>query len=222
MDKNLEKIQEMIDMFSSLFEVDGLGEPSADVPPSTNKLKKTRKTKNGKVELVSVEDELFPKEGTKKEQFREEVINIINSIIQGTSTIEDLIQFVRTPNVKESSEESSFKGAINILEQLILERNKENKVKKNEHECSQNGIKPGYKKELQDEIKRNADEMKNNHELANEYDHLAMQQKPGAVQDGFNDKAQDYHTSAQRNFSNKIDAIKKMSDALKTRNKAKD
>lgn len=120
MEDNLEKIQEMIDKFSNLFEVEGLGDPSSDVPPSTNKLKKSRKTKNGKVEIVSVEDELFPKEGSKREQFRQRVIDVINGVIQGTSTLEDLIETVRNNKIKESAdvERDPLKEATVILEGL--------------------------------------------------------------------------------------------------------
>ena len=36
----LKQIQALQVQFSNLFEVEGLGEPSSEVPPSTNKLKK--------------------------------------------------------------------------------------------------------------------------------------------------------------------------------------
>ena len=91
----LEQIQDLQEKFASLCEVEGLGEPSQEVPPSTNKLKKDVKTKNGKVELVSVENELFPYEGNKKEQFQQKVLDTINGMIQGTKTLEDLLQVVR-------------------------------------------------------------------------------------------------------------------------------
>ena len=45
----LEQIQELSSMFNNLFEVDGLGDPAVDVPPSQNKIKRDRKTKDGKV-----------------------------------------------------------------------------------------------------------------------------------------------------------------------------
>ena len=70
MDNILEQINSLTEQFSNLFEVEGLGDPASDVPPSTNKIKKDRKTKDGKVELVSVEDELFPYDGNKREQYR--------------------------------------------------------------------------------------------------------------------------------------------------------
>ena len=115
----LKQLQEATENFDNLFEVDGLGEPSADVPPSTNKIKKNVKTKNGKVELVSVEDELFPKEGNAKEQFKQKVLDKINAMIQGTGTLEDLLNTVRTKQVKPVKE--GFEGAIEILEEIINE-----------------------------------------------------------------------------------------------------
>ena len=115
----LKQIQEATEKFDNLFEVDGLGDPASDVPPSTNKIKKDVKTKNGKVELVSVEDELFPKEGNAKEQFRQKIIDKINGMIQGTATLEDLLQLVRSKQVKPVKE--GFEGAIEILEEIINE-----------------------------------------------------------------------------------------------------
>ena len=38
----LEEIQELSNKFSNLFEVEGLGDPAVDVPPSTNKIKRDR------------------------------------------------------------------------------------------------------------------------------------------------------------------------------------
>ena len=119
MDNILEQIQSLTDKFNNLFEVEGLGDPSGDVPPSTNKIKKDKKTKDGKVELVSVEDELFPKEGNAKEQFRQKIIDKINGIIQGTATLEDLLQLVRSKQVKPVKE--GFEGAIELLEEIINE-----------------------------------------------------------------------------------------------------
>ena len=119
MEEILEQIQSLTDKFNNLFEVEGLGEPSGDVPPSTNKLKKDIKTKNGKVELVSVEDELFPKEGNAKEQFKQKVLDKINAMIQGTGTLEDLLNVVRAKQIKPVKE--GFEGAIEILEEIINE-----------------------------------------------------------------------------------------------------
>ena len=40
MDNILEQIQSLTDKFNNLFEVEGLGDPASDTPPSTNKIKK--------------------------------------------------------------------------------------------------------------------------------------------------------------------------------------
>ena len=111
----LKQIQELQEQFDNLFEVDGLGDPAVDVPPSQNKIKRDRKTKDGKVEVVSVEDELFPYEGNKREQFRQKVIATINNMIQGTATLEDLLQLVR-------QKKAPLKEAMEILECLIDEK----------------------------------------------------------------------------------------------------
>ena len=128
MDNILEQIQSLTDKFNNLFEVEGLGEPSGDVPPSTNKIKKDKKTKDGKVELVSVEDELFPKEGNAKEQFRQKIIDKINGMIQGTATLEDLLQLVRSKQAKPVKE--GFEGVIEILEDILGDINRSNKSEK--------------------------------------------------------------------------------------------
>ena len=111
----LEQINSLTEQFSNLFEVEGLGDPASDVPPSTNKIKKDRKTKDGKVELVSVEDELFPYDGNKREQYRQKIIDTINNMIQGTATLEDLLQIVRQ---KKAPVKEGFEGAIEILEDI--------------------------------------------------------------------------------------------------------
>ena len=106
-----ERIQELQEAFSSLFEVEGLGDPSSEVPPSTNKIKKDRKTKDGKVELVSVEDELFPYNGNKREQMRQKIVDTINGMIQGTNTLEDLLQIVR-------QKKAPLKEAMELMEDI--------------------------------------------------------------------------------------------------------
>lgn len=118
------QIQELQEQFDNLFEVEGLGEPAVDVPPSQNKIKKDRKTKDGKVEVVSVEDELFPYEGNKREQYRQKILDTINAMIQGQATLEDLLQIVR-------QKKAPLKEAMELMEELLFERNKENKIKKN-------------------------------------------------------------------------------------------
>lgn len=107
----LEEIQELSNKFSNLFEVDDLGQPAMDVPPSQNKIKRDRKTKDGKVELVSVEDELFPYEGNKREQYRQKILDTINNMIQGKATLEDLLQIVR-------QKKAPLKEAIELMEDI--------------------------------------------------------------------------------------------------------
>ena len=118
----LKQVQELQEQFNNLFEVDGdgLGQPAVDVPPSQNKIKRDRKTKDGKVELVSVEDELFPYDGNKREQYRQKIIATINDMIQGKATLEDLLQIVR-------QKKAPLKEAIEILEEEIKKERKNNK-----------------------------------------------------------------------------------------------
>lgn len=130
----LKQIQSLKEDFMNLIEVEGLGQPASDVPPSTNKIKKDRKTKNGKVELVSVEDELFPYDGNKREQYRQKIIDTINGMIQGTATLEDLLQIVREKKmpVRESLDdqiEKKFKkGEITLNKALELSKKIESKM----------------------------------------------------------------------------------------------
>ena len=117
----LQQIQQLKEDFMNLKEVDdaGLGQPASDTPPSTNKIKKDKKTKNGKVELVSVEDELFPYDGSKREQYRQKIIDTVNNMIQGTATLDDLLQVVRSQkNMKPVKE--SWERIIEILEGLFV------------------------------------------------------------------------------------------------------
>ena len=109
----LEEIQELSNKFSNLFEVDGdgLGNPAVDVPPSQNKIKRDRRTKDGKVEVVSVEDELFPYDGNKREQYRQKILDTINNMIQGTATLEDLLQIVR-------QKKAPLKEAMELMEDI--------------------------------------------------------------------------------------------------------
>ena len=143
MDNILEQIQNLTDKFNNLFEVEGLGEPSGDVPPSTNKIKKDKKTKDGKVELVSVEDELFPKEGNAKEQFRQKIIDKINGMIQGTATLEDLLQLVRSKQAKPVKE--GFEGAIEILEDIMTAIDKSSKSPEKKEELKRKAVKASAK-----------------------------------------------------------------------------
>ena len=114
------QIMDLKEAFSNLFEVEGLGNPAVDVPPSQNKIKKDRKTKDGKVELVSVEDELFPYDGNKREQYRQKILDTINNMIQGTATLEDLLQIVR-------QKKAPLKEAMELMEDLLDKRTKNEK-----------------------------------------------------------------------------------------------
>ena len=106
------QIMDLKEAFSNLFEVDDLGQPAMDVPPSQNEIKRDRKTKDGKVELVSVEDELFPYEGNKREQYRQKILDTINNMIQGKATLEDLLQIVR-------QKKAPLKEAMEVLETVF-------------------------------------------------------------------------------------------------------
>ena len=119
----LKQIQALQEQFSNLFEVEGLGNPAVDVPPSQNKIKKDVKTKDGKAELVSVEDELFPYDGNKREQYRQKILDTINGMIQGTSTLEDLLQIVR-------QKRAPLKEAMELVEAIINEGRKEGESQK--------------------------------------------------------------------------------------------
>ena len=134
----LKQIQALQEQFSNLFEVEGLGNPAVDVPPSQNKIKRDRKTKDGKVELVSVEDELFPYDGNKKEQYRQKILDTINGMIQGTSTLEDLLQIVR-------QKKAPLKEAMEVLESMINEK----------HVFPKKAVEDGNKKYLEADKKNN-------------------------------------------------------------------
>ena len=134
----LKQIQALQEQFSNLFEVEGLGNPAVDVPPSQNKIKKDVKTKDGKAELVSVEDELFPYDGNKREQYRQKILDTINGMIQGTSTLEDLLQIVR-------QKKAPLKEAMEVLESIINEK----------HVFPKKAVEDGNKKYLEADKKNN-------------------------------------------------------------------
>lgn len=88
----LELMEQICDFADNLFELDY--EEKQNISP--NKVSRVKKGKNGeKVEVVSVADELFPYEGDAKQQFNQKVLAKINDMIEGTGSLEDLIQFVR-------------------------------------------------------------------------------------------------------------------------------
>ena len=116
----LEEVKQLKEKYDNLFEVEVGSSAATEVPPSTNKLKRDIKTKDGKVELVSVENELFPYEGNKNEQFQQKVLDTINGMIQGTKTLEDLLQVVRQKQAKPVKE--GWEAAIELLENMINKR----------------------------------------------------------------------------------------------------
>lgn len=106
----LSQVLELQEAFDNLFEArDQKGGAQKEV----NKITRTKKDKNGEpVEVVSVADELFPYKGTAKEQYNQKIIAKINDMIEGTATLEDLIQLVRQKQaapVKESLKETLAK-----------------------------------------------------------------------------------------------------------------
>ena len=208
----MQQIQELQEQFNTLFEVDGdgLGQPAVDVPPSQNKIKRDRKTKDGKVELVSVEDELFPYDGNKKEQYRQKIIATINDMIQGKATLEDLLQIVR-------QKKAPLKEAMEVLEGVINERNSENRVKKEKWENKLNGVSDKEKIKTTAEIKAMAKAEKDSRNNANHYDHLAMQQPVGPVADEFNSRYQDYDLLANQFKDRKDKLIGDFSKKFKNR-----
>ena len=98
---------------------------------SPNKIKKTKKDENGeKVEVVSVADELFPYEGDAKQQFNQKILAKINDMIEGTGSLEDLIQFVRRGVGNKKVAHEGLDEAIAVLEE-ILNPNEPKKERKN-------------------------------------------------------------------------------------------
>lgn len=91
--------EEMLQLANSIFEVAPEAPVSAEeVPPSNNEIKQTKKDKENpekKREVVSVADELFPYEGNAKQQMNQKILAKINQMIEGTATLEDLLQLVR-------------------------------------------------------------------------------------------------------------------------------
>ena len=94
MNKNeaLEILESILSYADNLFELDY--EEKQNISP--NEISRVKKNKKGeRVEVVSVADELFPYEGDAKQQFNQKVLAKINDMIEGTGSLEDLIQFVR-------------------------------------------------------------------------------------------------------------------------------
>ena len=88
----LSLMEQICNYADNLFELDY--EEKQNISP--NEISRVKKNKKGeRVEVVSVADELFPYEGDAKQQFNQKVLAKINDMIEGTGSLEDLIQFVR-------------------------------------------------------------------------------------------------------------------------------
>ena len=101
------QILDLTEAYANLLEAkDARGGAQKEV----NKITRTKKDKNGEpIEVVSVADELFPYKGTAKEQYNQKILAKINDMIEGTATLEDLIQLIRQKKavtMKESLEET--------------------------------------------------------------------------------------------------------------------
>ena len=116
MDEALELMEQICDFADNLFELDL--EQKQNISP--NKVSRVKKDKNGeKVEVVSVADELFPYEGDAKQQFNQKVLAKINDMIEGTGSLEDLIQFVRKGvAMKKQNAHEGYEEVEGILEDL--------------------------------------------------------------------------------------------------------
>ena len=116
-----EEIKNLTEAYANLLEgKDARGGAQKEV----NKITRTKKDKNGEpVEVVSVADELFPYKGTAKEQYNQKILAKINDMIEGTATLDDLIQLVRSKQakpVKESLQETLDK-MMAVTEEIINE-----------------------------------------------------------------------------------------------------
>ena len=114
-------MEEILDYVDNIFELDY--EEKQNISP--NKVSKVKRDKNGeKVEVVSVADELFPKDGDAQHQFNQKVLDKINAMIEGNGSLEDLIQFVRKGvNAKRAAHESVYAKPIELLEAFISDLN---------------------------------------------------------------------------------------------------
>ena len=112
----LDLMEQICDFADNLFELDY--EEKQNISP--NKISRTKKDKDGeKVEVVSVADELFPYSGNAKEQFNKKVLDKINDMIEGTGSLEDLIQFVRRGVGNKKVANEGFEEAVSLLETLF-------------------------------------------------------------------------------------------------------
>ena len=108
------EIKELKEAFEEIFEAD-------KKEKEVNKIKYEKDKGPGKepTEVVSVADELFPYKGSAKEQFNQKIIAKINDMIEGTATLEDLINLVRRKKVAKVSE--SIEEAMALMEAIISE-----------------------------------------------------------------------------------------------------
>ena len=115
----LEEVNNLKEAFDALFEVSGTEED--EKKQNVNKIKREKKVGPGKepTEIVSVADELFPYEGSAKEQFNQKVIAKINDMIEGKATLEDLIQLVRQKKAPVREGLEGVEDVINIMEEMI-------------------------------------------------------------------------------------------------------
>ena len=310
------QILDLTEAYANLLEAqDARGGAQKEV----NKITRTKKDKNGEpVEVVSVADELFPYKGTAKEQYNQKILAKINDMIEGTATLEDLIQLIRQKKavtMKESLEETlnqmmavtealtksaqkwydkvmdpettptggmqlkvytpeqamkiaqgmsqmelDKKAAIKampkhkknaepkqqanqlglfndnnslqetldkmmaVTEEIISERNKENRKKKEKWELKTNHITKKEKKAIQDYAKGQGDEAKYHQMAADDYDHIYSQQPAVApngtrnsVADYFNGKYQEMLRNKGRNEQNIADEVEPLTKKLKNR-----
>lgn len=116
-----EQLTSLKEAFDALFEVSGTEED--EKKQNVNKIKREKKVGPEKepTEIVSVADELFPYEGSAKEQFNQKVIAKINDMIEGKATLEDLIQLVRQKKVAVREGFEGVEDIINIMEEMINE-----------------------------------------------------------------------------------------------------
>ena len=114
----LDLLEQIYDYAENLFELDY--EEKQNISP--NKVSKVKKDKDGnEVEVVSVADELFPHEGNAKQQFNQKILDKINDMIEGSGSLEDLIQFVRKGAPIRKTAHESYEEAIRLLEAIVSE-----------------------------------------------------------------------------------------------------
>lgn len=114
----LDLLEQIYDYAENLFELDY--EEKQNISP--NKVSKVKKDKDGnEVEVVSVADELFPHEGNAKQQFNQKILDKINDMIEGSGSLEDLIQFVRKGAPVRKTAHESYEEVLSLLEELINE-----------------------------------------------------------------------------------------------------